>query len=138
MNERDLILMQNARFYEAFETADLEVMESLWAHAPYVRCVHPGWAPLSGWEAIRDSWKAIFANGRSMRFSLRNVSVEIHGKLAVVVLIEEITTSGGGMTETVSVVATNIFESDGSEWAMVHHHGSPLMVQQETPDVHYN
>lgn len=138
MNERDVILMQNARFYEAFENADLEAMELLWAQAPYVKCVHPGWVPLSGWPAVRDSWRAIFENGRTMRFSLRNVSVEIHGEMAIVVLVEEITTGGGGIAETFSVVTTNIFESDGPAWRMILHHGSPLMSQQQAPNVNYN
>jgi len=45
----------NARFYRAVESRDLDAMEALWLHADYVRCVHPGWCLLSGWDAVRQS-----------------------------------------------------------------------------------
>ena len=45
----------NARFYRAVETQDLDAMEALWLHTGYVRCVHPGWCLLTGWESVRQS-----------------------------------------------------------------------------------
>ena len=42
------ILAANQRFYDAFASFDLSLMDSLWAKDVAVACVHPGWAPLEG------------------------------------------------------------------------------------------
>src|SRR5438445_8046613 len=60
----------NARFYQAFETLDLARMELVWARGEHVKCVHPGWPILIGWDAVRSSWESIFENTAEMRFTL--------------------------------------------------------------------
>ncbi len=45
----------NSRFYRAVEDLDLPAMESLWQHDGWVRCIHPGWDALIGWEQVRAS-----------------------------------------------------------------------------------
>ncbi|MDO8479545.1 MAG: nuclear transport factor 2 family protein [Candidatus Rokubacteria bacterium] len=62
----------NARFYRAIESRDLDAMEAVWLHADYVRCVHPGWGLLSGWDTVRQSWAAIFKDNRELRFALED------------------------------------------------------------------
>ncbi len=59
----------NARFYQAFETLDLAQMDLVWSHDEHVKCVHPGWPILIGWDAVRSSWEAIFENTAEMRFT---------------------------------------------------------------------
>jgi SnoaL-like domain len=49
------LIEANARFYRAFESFDLGQMEQVWSHADHVRCIHPGWALLAGWDAVRES-----------------------------------------------------------------------------------
>src|SRR3990172_5044392 len=46
----------HARFYRAFEGLDLQEMETVWARGEHVRCIHPAWGLLVGWEAVRASW----------------------------------------------------------------------------------
>ena len=77
--ERAEVEEANARFYRVFETLDLRQMEEIWAHGEHVRCVHPGWGLLAGWEAVRDSWEAIFKNSEEMRFSITDVNAYVEG-----------------------------------------------------------
>ena len=76
----------NARFYQAFETLDLARMERVWAHDEHVKCVHPGWPILIGWEAVRSSWATIFENTGEMRFTLSDVRASARSDLAWVTL----------------------------------------------------
>ena len=134
MNTNDEVLMQNARFYEAFEQKDLNVIDQVWSHADYVKCVHPGWTVLVGWNDVRQSWTTIFANATNMKFSLRNVRADVFGTIATIVLEEEVTYASGAMRQTHSVMATNIFQHDGTTWRMIHHHGSHILgIDQSTP-----
>ena len=67
----------NARFYRALESRDLDSMETIWLHTDYVRCVHPGWCLLSGWDTVRQSWEAIFKDTRELRFTLSDLQIQI-------------------------------------------------------------
>src|SRR5258707_14805087 len=73
-DERAEVEEANARFYRVFETLDLRQMEEVWAHGEHVRCVHPGWGLLTGWDAVRQSWEAIFKHSEEMRFSITDVT----------------------------------------------------------------
>src|SRR5918912_3648775 len=73
----------NERFYRAFESLDISKMTAVWMHAERAKCVHPGWSLLSGWEAIRQSWEAIFANSDYMRFVIPDVVVLLYGRDAL-------------------------------------------------------
>ena len=56
------VLEANRRFYQALSDLDLDAMASVWLEEPWVRCVHPGWPMLSGWDDVMESWKRIFDN----------------------------------------------------------------------------
>ena len=131
LTNKDKILLQNARFYEAFENSDLNVLDVVWSHSSNVKCIHPGWHLLEGWDAVRESWQNIFHSDNTMKVSLRNVSAEVYGKLGIVTLVEEITYKTLTSIRTGAIMATNIFEFDGEEWKMIHHHGSPMIVAEE-------
>ena len=128
MDDEELLLTVNARFYEAFENGDLHSLDEVWSHGETVRCVHPGWGTIIGWQSIRKSWESIIANGQSIRFSLRNVVPKVYNDLGVIVLEEEIVFGGDQVPQIVRAVATNLFERYGSGWKMIHHHASPVML----------
>jgi len=58
-NAEQAVLEANRRFYEAFESLDIERMAAVWLREDWAECVHPGWELLRGWEEIRDSWVRI-------------------------------------------------------------------------------
>jgi ketosteroid isomerase-like protein len=118
----------NARFYRVFESQDLGRMEAIWSHGDHVRCVHPGWCLLAGWEAVRTSWAAIFKNSHEMRFSIGDVHAHAEGGLGWVTCTENILSEARGNISVTSVLATNIYERSGGEWLMVHHHASHILT----------
>ena len=55
-----------------------EAMEAVWLHEPWVRCVHPGWEMLTGWQSIRKSWSNIFKNAAYLKIHVSKVTVHVH------------------------------------------------------------
>ena len=117
----------NARFYRTLEARDLDEMDRLWGHGEYVRCIHPGWAMLSGWDAVRRSWEAIFKDSREMRFSIGDVDARVDGDTAWVTCTENILSQVGGNIAVTTLLATNVFERRGGDWLIVHHHASHIL-----------
>jgi ketosteroid isomerase-like protein len=118
----------NARFYRAFETLDIAAMDRVWLHGEHVRCVHPGWPLLCGWDAVRESWRRIFENTEEMRFTLSEVNVSVRGDLAWVTCTENILSEVQGRVSVTAILATNVFERRAAEWQMVHHHASHVLA----------
>jgi ketosteroid isomerase-like protein len=118
------VVEANARFYGAFEALDLAEMDSVWAHGEHVRCVHPGWPLLSGWDTVRASWERIFANTAEMRFTLSDVHAVVGADLAWVTCTENILSDVGGRVSVTTILATNLFERGVDGWRLVHHHAS--------------
>ncbi|HEX2438221.1 MAG TPA: nuclear transport factor 2 family protein [Methylomirabilota bacterium] len=127
MSDADDVEEANARFYRAFETLDIAEMDQVWIHGEHVRCVHPGWALLCGWEAIRTSWQTIFTNTQEMRFTLSDVSVSVGEELAWVTCTENILSEVGSRVSVTAILATNVFERTLEGWRLVHHHGSHVL-----------
>ena len=117
----------NARFYRAFESLDISQMDEVWSHGGHVRCIHPGWFLLSGWEAVRQSWEAIFKDSGEMRFGITDVDVHVDGDVAWVTCRENILSHARGQIAVTTLLATNMFERVGGDWLMIHHHVSPAL-----------
>ena len=128
MSDVSAVEQANARFYQAFETLDLARMEQVWSHGEHVKCVHPGWPLLTGWEAVRDSWKTIFENTEEMRFTLSDVRVVAERDVAWVTCTENILSEVRGRISVTSVLATNLFERGTEGWRMIHHHASHILA----------
>lgn len=128
------VLEVNANFYRAFESLDIQRMAAVWARGDHVRCVHPGWSLLSGWEAVKASWELIFANTKEIRFTLTDVRVQIRGPLAWVVLTENLLSQVQQDVTSTSILATNIYEKTNGVWKMVHHHSSHVFSSRAGSD----
>ena len=63
----------NTAFYRALESGMLERMDDVWAHEDWVRCVHPGWDLLTGWNRVRESWEMIFESSDAAGHAFRRV-----------------------------------------------------------------
>jgi ketosteroid isomerase-like protein len=126
VSEEAEVIEANARFYRAFEALDIAEMDRVWAHGAHVKCVHPGWPLLTGWEAVRESWEAIFTNTEEMRFTLSNVSAVVGAEQAWVTCTENILSDVAGRVTVTAILATNLFERDGG-WRLVHHHASHVL-----------
>ena len=143
--EERAVLFANAALYDAFETADLDLMEAVWMDGPGaddVICVHPGWPPLRGRAQVLRSWAMIMANTTNISFVLTDIDATVDGDVAVVTCAENILT---GMPEDAElstslaatalsggrVAATNVFRRTASGWRLWVHHASPVLSVTE-------
>ncbi len=123
MTETSAALFANDAFYVAFAGRDLQAMDRAWAEEVPVACIHPGWNPLAGREAVMESWAAILGNEGSPPVQCRNAHVTLIGDVAVVVCHEAI--------DDTFLVATNIFVKEDGRWKMIHHQAGPSQPPDE-------
>jgi ketosteroid isomerase-like protein len=126
MDDSEVVLAANRRYYDAFEGRDLDSMSDLWERSDRVVCTHPGWATLEGWGAVAASFFALFQNGQQIQFVLTREKVNVSGTTAWVTVDENLLGDQGGVT----VATINIFEFDpmSDRWRMVCHHGSVVQI----------
>jgi ketosteroid isomerase-like protein len=125
-SEIERVRNQNDRFYEALSGQNLIRLEQLWSHSAYVRCVHPGWQMVTGWENIRESWRKLFTSKICLTVEPETAEVTLHGRIAVVTCratMTSFTLDGSKMTTT---LATNVFEKTRGRWQLILHHASPV------------
>jgi ketosteroid isomerase-like protein len=129
----------NEKFYVAFESLDMARMESVWAKDADIQCGHPGWRILRGWGPVMESWRRIFQNTPSMKFTLTDVKIEVRGEFAWVTLYENLTSSMQGQQYSAAILTTNIFQKCREGWCMILHHGSSVSQsgdEDESTTVH--
>ena len=116
------VLFANDSFYVAFQMADGDAMDRVWARRDTVSCLHPGWPPLLGRAVVMDSWRGILANASQPIVTPHGAHVELHGESSIVVCYE--TVAGHTM------VATNVFVREDGEWRLVHHQSGETQPPQ--------
>ncbi|MDA0836644.1 MAG: nuclear transport factor 2 family protein [Planctomycetota bacterium] len=126
MSSNDEISLANQSFYDAFESLSAEAMGNVWLNSGSVRCVHPGWRAVVGWQPVMNSWQAIFENTSSMQFILTEIEISEEGELGIVTCIENIMAGIGESERMGAVQATNMFLNQGGAWRMILHHASPI------------
>jgi len=124
----------NLAFYRAFESLEIKRMEAVWAKDSDIQCGHPGWRMLRGWGPIMESWRRIFENTPTMRFTLTDVKIEVRGAVAWVTLYENLKSSIEGQDYNAAVLATNIFQKTSEGWSMILHHGSSVSQSADQDD----
>jgi ketosteroid isomerase-like protein len=133
MSEVEELRAVNERFYRALEELDLEEMERIWLHEPWVRCIHPGWDVLVGWGQVRESLEQIFASTGWMRVTPTECDVHVFGDVGMVACAENITASRDSDVGVAVAQATNLFRRTPEGWRMFHHHASPAPVHVTQP-----
>ncbi len=130
MNEvKEKIQKINKRFYEAIRTANLSMMEDLWAKTSDVKCIHPGWPIIRGWEQIRESWQTIFDTGGFASIEISNVYIDVNDDgSAWLNCTEKISYIIKNRMIITVAQTTNIFESKEEQWNIVLHHSSPMPI----------
>lgn len=130
-DDRALVLSANLAFYRAFSAHDLVAMRDVWAGTPTDICIHPGWDVARGWAAIQATWASIFASDTPVVATPEQVSVDIWGDVARVVLVERVSAAG---EEIGQVAATNLFLRTAAGWKLTLHHGSPIAAPADEPE----
>ncbi len=131
--KHDALREVNAALYRAVEELDLAAMERLWLHESWVRCIHPGWDMLVGWDLVRQSWAQIFSGTRWIRVTPTRVDVQVFGEIGLVACAENITAASDGEVGVAVAQATNLFLMTDDGWRLIHHHSSPAPVRVTQP-----
>lgn len=130
-------LQAHRSFYDAVESADVDLMATLWAQSEHTTCVHPGAAPVRGTAAVLRTWTMLMANVGYIQFFLTDIDMmtfppgsdEPH--TAVITCTENIL-SGEGLASAESfaggkAIATSILVRDGQSWKIWMRHASPVI-----------
>ncbi|KAI5561158.1 hypothetical protein POPTR_016G105600v4 [Populus trichocarpa] len=118
------VLAANARFYNAFRKGDLAAMQSLWAKADNVCCVHPGASGIQGYDDVMESWELVWMNyDFPLEIELKNVRVHFRGDVGYVTCVEFVRTKGSSWG---AQFVTNVFEKIDGQWLISIHHASPV------------
>lgn len=117
MPDRDALLFANEAFYRAFADRDFDAMDAIWAGDEPIACIHPGWGPITGRDAVMQTWAAIMGNPNAPVIVCSNATAYVFGATGFVICFEEIAGQ--------HLVATNVFVRHGSVWRLVHHQAGP-------------
>jgi ketosteroid isomerase-like protein len=118
-------------FYEAIGRGDLEALMNVWADDDEIVCIHPSGQRLTGPTAIRDSWRAIFANNPRLAVRVvasvrwKSVMLDVHSVVETLYLAGELTPRGPLLT-------TNVFQRGANGWRLLSHHASAADGSAET------
>ncbi len=130
MNRPSGSLAAEKAFYQAFEAGDIDLMMTVWAPLPDIRCIHPLGTLLEGPRDIRASWVAIFQEQVIRRFELERMSVWQGDDLAIHTLLETIVLPLYRQRFP-PMTTTNVYRKVNNEWRMVLHHASPVGVSDD-------
>lgn len=118
MDSEASLLCANSEFYAAFQTCDSRRMASIWLPESRSCCVHPGSAPVHGYDAVVSSWHAILRGRSGMDLDFFRPSVVVRGDVGRVVCFERLDSKLAG---TVALVAVNLFERTDAGWKIWYH-----------------
>jgi ketosteroid isomerase-like protein len=125
--DEEEVLAANRAFYAALHNLDMPLMAQAWLHTDWVKCMHPGWDLLVGWDEIQASWDNIFRSTDRMMVSISRPLVHVAGDVAWVSCLEHVTAAQQNDLSTALVEATNIFLRREGRWLLVHRHTTPLV-----------
>ncbi|MFQ5784266.1 MAG: nuclear transport factor 2 family protein, partial [Alphaproteobacteria bacterium] len=109
MSDEHTVLFANEAFYQAFADGDLAAMGAVWSRTASIACIHPGWAALSGRDAVMESWATILASAQRPRIRSYAAKAYLYGDAACVICYEAVDHRG-------CLVATNVFVREGAAW----------------------
>ncbi|MEF8699043.1 MAG: nuclear transport factor 2 family protein [Candidatus Accumulibacter sp. UW26] len=122
-----------AAFYEAIARSDLVALMSVWAEDEEIVCIHPTGQRLTGSDAIRDSWRSIFANNPRLMVRLSR-GVRWSGMLLSVHNVIETLYIGDERKPHGPMLATNVFQRGASGWRLLSHHSSTAADRDAADD----
>ena len=124
--DEEEVLSANRAFYAALHSLDLSQMAQVWSHEDWIRCLHPGWDLLVGWDEVQGSWQEIFNSTDQMMVSISRTLLHVAGDVAWISCLENVTSAYRNEFNSALVEATNIFQRRQGRWLLVHHHTTPL------------
>ncbi len=109
--------------YEAIARADLEALMGIWSDDEEIVCIHPTGQCLRGHPAIRESWRAIFANNTRFRAHIKQC-LRWKGVLHAVHSVVETLYVDGNPTPHGPILSTNVYQRGAHGWRLILRHTS--------------
>jgi len=136
----DAVLAAHTAFYEAFERADFDAMQEIWADDDGVVCVHPATEPIRGRREVMRSWMVLMANSPYIQFFLTDVEAVVIDDVASVTCTENVLSATAetplGVFAGGRAAATNVFRRTGGDWRLWVHHASPVLSSPDSPETY--
>jgi ketosteroid isomerase-like protein len=130
MDENDEIAAAAAGFYAALNAlfeGDLAPMVEVWSHADDVTYMGPDGGFQVGWKKVLDEWEKQAAMKLGGPVEPDGMRIAGGRDLAVTHNYEKgANINTGGMPESVSIRATNLFRKENGIWKMIGHHADKL------------
>src|SRR6266545_5783139 len=100
-------------FIAAIAARDLQAMEKVWAHEPYVTFIGPlSTTVVVGWDGVKKAWEMRFSQFDRVTISLADSHVHSNGKVAWAVGVEKVQLlRKNGETLDFDAFVTNVFEN---------------------------
>jgi hypothetical protein len=129
-SDNDMVISANQSFYTAFSDEDINKMDHVWSHNPYVSAIHPiSKDVIIGWQGVKDSFDGVFKNYTHVHITCVNPTVHIEGKVAWVLSNEDFSALQGDKPVKLTSAAINMFVKKSGKWLMVHHQATvPLAM----------
>lgn len=124
------MLFANEAFYQAIMSRDMDALEGLWSISAPATCLHPGWPPLHGRAEIMESWLRILNGPSPPQITCHQASAHLIGDIGLVTCYEQIGREW--------LVATNLYNREGSGWTIFHHQSGPAAAPPETDELAEN
>ncbi len=115
-------------FMAAISARDIQAMEKLWAHEPYVTFIGPlSTTIVVGWEGVKKAWEMRFGQFDRVTISLAESHVHTNGNVAWAVGAEKVELlRKNGDTLSFDAFVTNVFEKQDGRWLLVSHQATPM------------
>jgi ketosteroid isomerase-like protein len=121
-SDNDMVMSVNQSFYTAFKDEDLNKMDQVWSHSPFVSAIHPiSKDVIIGWKGVRESFEGVFKNYTNINIMSVNPKTHIEGNVAWVLCNEEFEAEQGTKKVKLTSAAINMFVKKSGKWLMVHH-----------------
>ena len=120
MSASDEILKANAAFYKAFAERDYAAMSELWARRAPVSCIHPGWPPLMGRDAVLASWRDVLSASEPLDVRVQEIGVQGYGDAALVLC-------GEVLNGRAALSAANLFVREDGAWRLAFHQSGQIV-----------
>jgi hypothetical protein len=119
-----------AAFYEARARGDIDAMMAVWGDEDDIICALAGCPRASGFEAVRDAWRRVFAG---TRVDVRVINAQtMQGVLQSIHSLNEQCSAAGDRASRPLLIVTNVYLRGPLGWHMVLHHASAAPAAQET------
>lgn len=122
------------RFYEALQTADLELLMRCWASDEEIICTMPSGIRVVGLDGIRQAFESILQSG-PIRVQPRDMvtTESSHGAVHSVMQHVLFATDDGDVEVFLS--ATNVYHKTSQGWRLIAHHSSPAITESAVSQV---